>query len=94
VRFTAGAVTTTQGRRSVEPLGSLTLELIDENGNTVRELTPTGGAKDLLPGEYAYTLTKAARNRLKKGSYSFRASATGPAGGQPTIRRSPAFRRR
>ena len=55
------------------------------------ELTPQGGALDLLPGEYAYTLTKSARAGLAKGSYSFVARARGPAGGPELVRKSPSF---
>ena len=91
VRFSAGAVTNTDAARSAEPLGNLQLELVDEKGKVVRELTPPGGAENLLPGEYAYTLTKAARNGLKKGSYSFVARGRGPAGGPEVERKSPSF---
>jgi hypothetical protein len=91
VRFTAGALTDRNGLRTVEPLGVLRLELTNEKGKVVRELTPPGGAPDLLPGEYAYTLTKAARKALKKGAYTFTARAKGPAGGPETERKSPSF---
>jgi hypothetical protein len=91
VRFTAGALNERGGLRSVEPLGRLRLELTDASGKVVRELTPPGGAPDLLPGEYAYTLTKAARKALKKGTYTFTARARGPAGGPETKQVSPSF---
>ncbi|MEA2422733.1 MAG: hypothetical protein QOF55_1832, partial [Thermoleophilaceae bacterium] len=91
VRFTAGAVTTRAGVRSVEPLGNLRLELVDASGNVVRELTPAGGAPDLLPGEYAYTLTRSARSGLAGGSYSFVAHGRAPAGGPEVTRKSPSF---
>ncbi|MEA2483459.1 MAG: hypothetical protein QOC55_1406, partial [Thermoleophilaceae bacterium] len=91
VRFTAGALTERDGVRSVEPIGVLRLELSNANGKVVRELTPPGGAPDLLPGEYAYTLTKAARKALHKGTYSFTARAKGPAGGPETEQKSPTF---
>jgi hypothetical protein len=92
VRFTAGAVTTgADGTRAVEPLGSLRLQLVDANGRVARELTPPGGARDLLPGEYAYTLTKSARKSLRRGAYRFRAHARGPAGGADAVRTSPSF---
>jgi hypothetical protein len=91
VRFTAGALTDRGGLRSVEPLGLLRLELTDGSGKVVRELTPLGGAPDLLPGEYAYTLTTEARKALAKGTYSFTARARGPAGGPELERKSPTF---
>ncbi|MEA2409453.1 MAG: hypothetical protein QOC77_14 [Thermoleophilaceae bacterium] len=91
VRFTAGALTEMSGLRTVEPLGLLRLELTDAQNHLVRELTPIGGAPDLLPGEYAYTLTKTARSALKKGMYSFTARAKGPAGGPELVRKSPSF---
>ena len=91
VRFTAGAVTYRGGARSVEPLGNLRLQLVDGAGKVVRELTPPGGARDLLPGEYAYTLTPATRNQLGKGSYGFVARGLGPAGGSEVVMKSPSF---
>jgi hypothetical protein len=91
VRFTAGAVTARGGIRAVEPLGSMRLQLVNSAGKTVRELTPAGGATDLLPAEYAYTLTSSARNGLAKGSYRFVARARGPAGGPELVRKSPSF---
>jgi hypothetical protein len=91
VRFTAGSLTQTGGVRSVEPLSNLRLQLVDASGKVVRELTPPGGAPDLLPGEYAYTLTKSARQGLAKGSYSFAARGRGPAGGPELARKSPSF---
>jgi hypothetical protein len=94
VRFTAGAVTERAGVRSVEPLGNLRLELVNESGKVVRELTPRGGAPDLLPGEYAYTLTKGARSALGKGRFGFVARGRGPAGGGEVVRKSPTFRLR
>jgi hypothetical protein len=91
VRFTAGALSERDGVRTVEPLGLLRLQLTDANGKKVRELTPIGGAPDLLPGEYAYTLTKQARKSLHKGTYSFTARGRGPAGGPETEQKSPSF---
>ena len=91
VRFTAGAVGERDGVRAVEPLGRLELQLIDASGKVVRELTPRGGASDLLPGEYAYTLTPSARSSLSKGRYSFLARGRGPAGGPDVVRKSPSF---
>jgi hypothetical protein len=91
VRFTAGAIEGRGTATAVQPIGNLRLELQDPAGRTARVLTPVGGAPDLLPAEYAYTLTKAARAGLKKGAYTFLATATAPAGGPPVTRKSPSF---
>jgi hypothetical protein len=91
VRFTAGSLTESGGVRSVEPLGNLRLQLVDASGRIARELTPPGGAPDLLPGEYEYTLTKSARQGLGRGSYRFVARGRGPAGGPELERMSPGF---
>jgi hypothetical protein len=91
VRFTAGAVVDRGGVREVQPLGNLRLELVDARGHVARELTPVGGARDLLPGEYAYTLTGAVRSGLAKGAYEFLARARGTAGGADVVRKSPSF---
>jgi hypothetical protein len=89
VRFTAGAVRRAEGGLEVQPLGDLTLEIVDADGEVVRGLTPPGGARNLLPGEYAYTLTKDARAAIAEGSHRFRATAHGPAGGPAVVRTSP-----
>jgi hypothetical protein len=94
VRFTAGAVSARGEAIAVAPVGDLTLEILDRRGSVVRELTPQGGARDLLPGEYAYTLTKDAAGALSGGPYRFRAIAHGTAGGPPAVRTSSSFRAR
>ena len=91
VRFTAGAVHREEEGVEVQPLGDLTLEIVDADGEVVRNLTPPGGAQNLMPGEYAYTLTKEARAAIAKGSHRFRAKAHGPAGGPEVVRTSPEF---
>ena len=91
VRFTAGAVRRSDGGLEVQPLGDLTLEILDEKGSVVRGLTPQGGAQNLLPGEYAYTLTKEAREAIADGTHRFRATAHGPAGGPEVVRTSAEF---
>ena len=91
VRFTAGAVRQAGDAREVQPLGELELEVVDANGIVVRRLTPPGGARDVLPGEYAYTLTRAAMEALDAGPFRFRATARGPAGGSAVVRTSPEF---
>jgi hypothetical protein len=94
VRFTAGAVTPEGDALEVQPIGDLTLEIVDADDQVVRELTPPGGARDLLPGEYAYTLTGDARAGLPEGTYRFRATARGPIEGPPTVRTSPEWEQR
>jgi hypothetical protein len=94
VRFTAGAATPAGGALAVQPLGDLSLAILTPGGSVVRQLTPVGGARDVLPGEYAYTLTTATMRALRKGPYRFRATAHGPAGGPPVVRTSPAFKGR
>ena len=88
VRFTAGAVRRSGGGLEVQPLGDLTLEIVDADGEVIRNLTPPGGARNLMPGEYAYTLTKQAREAIADGAHRFRATAHGPAGGAAVVRRS------
>ncbi|MFL5893615.1 MAG: S8 family serine peptidase [Thermoleophilaceae bacterium] len=89
VRFTAGSIARAKGARAVMPVGNLVLTL---EGRGRRELTPPGGARDLLPGEYAYTLTAEVLRALPPGRYRFVARARGTAGGPPVVRRSRAFR--
>jgi hypothetical protein len=91
VRFTAGAVARPGGMLAVDPVGVLRLELVGADGRLVRELTPPGGAPDVLPGEYAYTLTKATRDALEPGRYRFVARATATAGGRAARAESPSF---
>ena len=88
VRFVVGRV----GRgRAVEPLGLLVLRL---TGPQDRNLTPAGGARNLLPAEYAYSLSDELLRGLPAGSYRFVVRARGPAGGRSVTRRSPSFRLR
>ena len=91
VSFVAGAVRRVGDARSAEPLASLELRLEGPGGRVVRELTPLGGAPDLLPGEYAYTLTDEELDDLDPGDYRFAAEATGVVPGARATRRSPAF---
>ena len=69
----------------------LDLELVDGDGKAVRRLTPPGGARGLLPGEYAYTLPQATRQALAAGRDTFRATAGSPRREAPSRRSSPAF---
>ena len=59
VRFTLGAFDRGDplaGGTRLEPAARLELALVDDDGVVRRRLTPPGGARDLLPAEYAYTL--------------------------------------
>jgi hypothetical protein len=88
VSFVAGTITRGDKGASVVPVGALVLTL---TGPASRELTPPGGARDLLPGQYAYTLTDEIRSALPAGRYRFVVRARGTAGGPPVVRRSKQF---
>jgi hypothetical protein len=88
VRFVAGSIKRQDKGTGVIPLGNLILSL---DGPTRRELTPPGGARDLLPGEYAYTLTDEIKAQLAPGRYRFTLRARGTAGGPTVVRRSRTF---
>jgi hypothetical protein len=60
-------------------------------GRVVRRLTPPGGARQLLPAEYAYTLPAGTLRSLRRGRYAFRAVARSPRGGEPAVARSAPF---
>jgi hypothetical protein len=95
VRFPLGAF------ERGDPLGAgsrvqlterLSLTLVDAgDGRIVRRLTPPGGARELLPAEYAYTLPAGALRALDDGEYAFRAVARSPRGGEPAVARSEPF---
>jgi hypothetical protein len=95
VRFTAGAFERGDppagkpGR--IAPVQRLELLLVDRRNRRVRRLTPPGGARELLPGEYAYTLPAVSRRRLRAGAYAFEARAWAPRQIRPTVRRSSRF---
>jgi hypothetical protein len=89
VRFVAGAISRARQGTGILPVGNLTLTL---EGPGRRELTPPGGARDLLPSEYEYALTNEVLGALPPGRYRFVARARGPAGGSPVVRRSRSFR--
>jgi hypothetical protein len=89
VRFTAGGIERGDKGTSVIPVGNLVLTL---RGPTRRQLTPPGGARDLLPGEYAYTLTDEIKAQLSPGRYRFELRARGTAGGSVVVRRSRSFK--
>jgi hypothetical protein len=95
VRFSLGAF------ERGDPLGAgtgvqlterLSLALVEsDSGRVVRRLTPPGGARELLPAEYAYTLPAGTLRALDEGSYAFRVVARSPRGGEPATARSDPF---
>ena len=94
VRFTLGTFvrgrpTAGRGTRIV-PAQRLALTLEGKDG-VVRELTPSGGERGLLPGEYAYTLPRSVLSGLEPGRYRFRARAHAPRQKRASVRLSPAF---
>jgi hypothetical protein len=70
----------------------LELELL-EGEKVVRRLTPPGGARELLPAEYGYTLEQAVLENLRAGTYRFRATARAPRQRQATVVLSEPFER-
>lgn len=93
VVFDAGAITRDRSRLavSVRPVDRLVLELVGVDGGGVRALTPPGGALELLPARYAYTLPRSTLERLPAGTYAFRARAKAGAQGSRVVRRSAPF---
>jgi hypothetical protein len=96
VRFTLGSFS--RG----DPLGDgsrirfadkLELDLVNAQGETVRTLTVPGGATELMPAEYGYTLPKADFDALPTGRYAYRARAWAPNRNQPVTGRSKSFAR-
>jgi len=96
VRFTLGAF------ERGDPFGAgtriqfaqrLVLDLVDAHGTVVKALTLPGGATELMPAEYAYTLPKATFAQLPPGRYAFRAQAWAPRRNEPTVRTSASFSR-
>lgn len=79
------------GRTTVVPAARLVLTLEREGGGRVERLTPTGGERGVLPGQYAYTLRAAVVRRLAAGRYVFRVRASAPGQATPTDAVSTAF---
>ena len=48
-------------RREIQVAERLVLDLVDAKGNVRRSLTVKGGARDLMPAEYAYAIPRARR---------------------------------
>jgi len=84
------------GGTAFAPAQRLDLELIDAKDTLVRRLTPPGGARQLLPAEYAYTLDARTRRDLPAtGRLRFRVRARAPRrAGASTERTSESFTRR
>lgn len=80
VRFTLGAFKR-GAQTQVQVAEKLILDLVDGGGNVKRTLTFPGGARELMPAEYAYTLPAGTRDGL-----TFRVRAWAPNQAEPTIR--------
>jgi len=97
VRFALGAFERGDplaGGTRIELIERLALTLVTADGDrVVRRLTPPGGARELLPAEYAYTLPAGVLRELDRGRYAFRAVARSPRGGAPAVVRSEPFTR-
>jgi hypothetical protein len=76
VRFTVGAFERGPPTKIVSA-DRLELELLKAK-EVVRRLTPPGGARELLPAEYGYTLERSVLSNLQPGTYRFRATARAP----------------
>ena len=80
VRFTLGAFKR-GAQTEVQVAEKLILDLVDGNGHIKRTLTFPGGARELMPAEYAYTLPSSQAG-------TFRVRAWAPNQSEPTIRTS------
>jgi subtilisin family serine protease len=87
--FRAGQLVTEGGRDAVRPIALLTLDLLDGKENKLGTLATL---RDLLPGRYAFGLTgrTPVGNKLAKGRYIIRVTAT-PSLGGPAGRAEAAF---
>ena len=84
VRFTLGSFKRGE-RTAIQVAERLILDLVDADGRVLRNLTFPGGARELMPAEYAYTLPRAS---LPDGDFKFRVRAWAPRQGEPTTRTS------
>jgi hypothetical protein len=81
-----------RGGTAVQLTQRLELTLVRAGGiRAVRRLTPPGGARELLPARYAYTLPAGTLRGLPRGRYAFRAVARAPRGGRAAIATSEPF---
>jgi hypothetical protein len=78
------------GGTSLQLAESLVLELL-RDGRVVRRLTPPGGARELMPAEYAYTLDAESLRALEPARHRFRAAARAPGQRDLTVALSPSF---
>ncbi len=81
VRFTLGSFKRGE-QTSIQVAERLILDLVDDEGRVRRSLTFPGGARELMPAEYSYTLPSGGRG-LK-----FRVRAWAPRQAEPTTRTS------
>jgi hypothetical protein len=96
VRFTLGAFSRGDPLAAGTQLrfaDKLELDLVNGQDEIVRTLTVPGGAKELMPAEYGYTLPKADFDALPPGRYAYRARAWAPNRRAPVTRRSQPFTR-
>jgi hypothetical protein len=84
VRFTLGSFERGE-KTSIQVAERLVLDLVDADGQVLRNLTFPGGARELMPAEYAYTIP---RGQLPEGDFAFRARAWAPRQEEPTTRTS------
>jgi hypothetical protein len=89
VRFTVGAFERGPPTKIVSA-DRLELELL-KGDEVVRRLTPPGGARELLPAEYGYTLEQSVLKSLEPGTYRFRATARAPRQRHATVVLSEPF---
>jgi len=89
VRFTLGSFKR-GAPTQIQVAERLVLDLVDADGTIRRRLTVKGGARDLMPAEYAYSIPRAS---LPTGSYAFRVRAWAPRQKDPTVRKSALIRR-
>jgi hypothetical protein len=84
VRFTLGSFKRGE-KTSIQVAERVILDLVDEDGRILRNLTFPGGARELMPAEYAYTLP---RGSLPDRDFKFRVRAWAPRQDEPTTRTS------
>ena len=91
VRFTLGSFKRGE-QTEIQVAERLVLDLVDAKGKILRSLTVKGGARDLMPAEYAYAVPRAS---LPSGSYAFRVRAWAPRQkrSDPTVQRSALLHR-
>jgi hypothetical protein len=94
VEFTVGAFDRGDpaAGRGTAIVPALELELtLERDGVLVERLTPPGGERGVLPGEYAYTLPGRVVRDLEPGRYTFRVRARAPRQERASVAESPPF---